>query len=103
MNSTDLFELLLDQRKIALETSKDHANILRVAIVRKFSDYKRQMTALGFLDEDLEKACVSLEYHKESGVATFYIRAKRESKVVFKLLIDGDTDASEVPANLGTD
>lgn len=102
MNSTDLFELLLDKRKLALETSKDHANILRVAIVRKFSDYKKQMTALGFLDADLENACVSLEYNEESNVASFFLRPKRASKVVFKI-IDGDTDASEVPADLGTD
>jgi hypothetical protein len=96
MNSTDVFDYLLEHRKIALETSKKNANVLRVALVRKFSDYKEQMSRLGFLDPELEIASLSLEYDEESGAARYFLRPKKVSSLTFTILqeSDGEPNAS---------
>lgn len=88
MTTADVFDLLLGDRQVKLEMTKDHANILRVALSRKFSNYKSQMDSVGFLDPDLEAASLSLEYDKESNIAAFYLRPKKRSTVQFKIITD---------------
>lgn len=88
MTTADVFDLLLDDRKVKLEMTKSHASVLRVALSRKFTAYKTQMDSVGFLDPDLEAASLSLEYDEESNTAAFFLRPKKRSLVQFKIITD---------------
>lgn len=77
MTLPEIFDVLLTERTVALQlAAKSQAESLRVSLVRKFSNYKNQMSALGFLDSSYEGTVCSLEWNQESKVATFYFRAK---------------------------
>lgn len=87
MNGTAVFELLLEHRKVALQVSEDYSIAsLRVHLIRKFKDYQDQMDKLGFLEEDLAKAVVSLEVSEDGTVATFYLRRRQRKAVSYVIL-----------------
>jgi hypothetical protein len=88
MNGTELFDKLLEDRKITLVITVSQAASLRVSFTRKFKDYKQQMLALGFLDPDLEDAVVSLEYDKESNKAKFFLREKKRVAIDYTIVED---------------
>jgi hypothetical protein len=94
MNMVQIFDLLLEKRRITLVATVAQAGSLRVSFIRKFKDYKEQMTALGFLDPTLEDAVVSLEYDKESSKARFFLREKKKVTVTYTVL-----EESEEPSN----
>jgi hypothetical protein len=87
MNLSDVFETLLEQRTVALlAPNKAAAASPRVSLLRKFKDYKQQMTALGFLDPTLEDATVCLEWNEENKVATFFLRPKKQSSIDYQIV-----------------
>lgn len=86
MNSTQIFDKLLADRKITLVAPVASAASLRVSLIRKFKDYKEQMIKLGFLDPTLEDAVVSMEYDKESEKARFFLREKKRIVISYTVL-----------------
>lgn len=90
MNSTQLFDLLLEHRKITLVATSSQAQSLRVFFIRKFKDYKEQMTKLGFLDPEYESFVVSMEILKEedAGKVRFFLRPKQRQATEFTVLLD---------------
>lgn len=86
MNLSEIFDKLLEQRKIALCLSPIAADSLRVSLIRKFKDYQEQTAKLGWLTEEFEKAVVSLEYNKEDSVATYFLRPRRRVAITYTLL-----------------
>jgi hypothetical protein len=95
MNSTEVFDILLDKRKITLATSSRDANVLRVAVLRKFKDYKEQMDRLGFLDPTLEECSVSLEYDEEKNIAKLFLRPRKRSSLVFTIIEETDPETGD--------
>jgi hypothetical protein len=90
MNGTQIFDTLLERRKITLVADVTQSQSLRVSMIRKFKDYKEQMTALGFLDPALEDAVVSLEYDSATSVAKFFLRAKKRVATEFTIIPESD-------------
>lgn len=87
MNLSDVFETLLDVRKVAISLNdRQAAASPRVSLLRKFKDYKQQMTALGFLDPTLETATISLEWNEENKVATFFLRPRKLSSIDYQIV-----------------
>lgn len=86
----EIFETLLADRQIALRLSKSQADSLRVSLVRKFSSYKQQLSSLGFLDPSFNGTVLSLEWDKESWIATFYIRAKAVKLLEYELIVSNN-------------
>lgn len=86
MNLSEIFDKLLEHRKIALCLSPVAADSLRVSLIRKFKEYQTQTAALGWLTDEFEKAVVSLEYDKETTVATYFLRPRRRVAITYTLL-----------------
>ncbi len=96
----DIFEKLLETRRVVLVMpDKRSAEVPRVSLLRKFKDYKQQMTALGFLDPSLENAVVSLEWDEENKLATFHLRERKSRSVEYTLV--ESVDAAQIQENLG--
>lgn len=95
MNLPEIFEKLLAERRIPLymgDAGKPES--LRVSLTRKFSDYKDQMGKLGFLSDDLAEASLSLEWDKETRIATFYIRKKVKKMIEYTIVEQQDGNSS---------
>lgn len=93
MNLAQIFETLLSDRKITLVLpDRKAADSLRVSLLRKFKDYKTQMTDLGFLDPELEPCVVSLEWKPGSGESqgrgSFFLREKIRKQVEYTIVTD---------------
>ena len=86
MNLSELFETLLDKRKITLVITVAGAASLRVSLIRKLKDYKTQMESLGFLDPEIAECVISEEREKDSETSTFYLRPKKSRAVSYTLL-----------------
>lgn len=85
MNSSDIFEILIDKRHLALSCSS-RPESLRIWLVKKFKNYKSDMDKLGFLDPELEPLSLSLQWDEESKTANFYLRARKGPTVTYTLL-----------------
>lgn len=92
MNSSELFEVLLESKKVTLGITSSSAASLRVFFIRRFKNYKEQMEALGFLDPIYEKLVVSLEYSEESGKAKFFLREKKKAPIEYSILQESEED-----------
>lgn len=91
MTLFELFDVFLDKKQIALcMPSRTAADTLRVSLIRKFADYKKQMGDLGFLEAELENAVVSLEWAEETGTATYFLRPKKRRSIEYTLLESPD-------------
>jgi hypothetical protein len=100
MNGTQIFDLLLQQRQVTLAVSESAGysiHALRVSLIRKFKDYKQQMTALGFLDADLENAVVSMELDEDKGTATFRLRPRNRKQVSYMIIAPATGTDSNLP------
>jgi hypothetical protein len=91
MRSSDIFHKLLADRRIALELQPSEAEVLRVSLIRKFKDYKQQTEKLGWLEDDLAQAVVSVEAakHPDTGEVlgvVFYLRPRKRKEIEYKLL-----------------
>jgi hypothetical protein len=87
MNLADVFEKLVGNRRVSLALPCKVASASpRVSLIRKFKDYKTQMTALGFLDPTLETAIVSLEWDEENKIATFFLRERRITQIDYTIV-----------------
>lgn len=80
----DVFSILVDNRTVTLSLSKRQAASLRVSLIRKFQDYKKQMGAFGFLDDDLATSVVSLEWSDD--VASFFLRPPKKRQIEYTIL-----------------
>jgi hypothetical protein len=91
MTLPELFDAVLSSREIKLRVeTKQQAESLRVSLVRKFSSYKKQMTAIGFLDPTLENCGCSVQWDKESKIATLALRQRRVQLTQYELVIFDD-------------
>lgn len=98
MHLAQIFETLLSDRKITLVLfDRKAADSLRVSLLRKFKDYKEQMTALGFLDDSLVTCVVSLEWGQETGRARFFLREKVRKQVEYTIVVEMDATNMEEP------
>jgi hypothetical protein len=89
----ELFDALLLDRKLTLRIeTKQRAESLRVSLVRKFSNYKTQMDAIGFLDPSLEVCGCSLQWDKESKLATIALRPRTVVSIQYELIDQAKTD-----------
>ncbi len=91
MNLFELFDVFLDKKQIALcLPSRTSADTLRVSLIRKFADYKKQMGDLGFLEAELEVAVVSMEWEEASSTARYFLRPKKRRTIEYTLLESPD-------------
>lgn len=93
MTLFELFDVFLDKKQIALcLPSRTTADTLRVSLIRKFADYKKQMGDLGFLEAELENAVVSMEWKQQEadGIATYFLRPKKRRTIEYTLLESPD-------------
>lgn len=88
MQVHNLLDLLLERRSLSVSVeNKTAADNLRVTLLRRFNNYKVQMNDLGFLDPELEPFVLSLEWHEQQKVATFFLR-ERKTKALNYTLVD---------------
>ena len=84
---SELFDALLLDRELTLRIeTKQQAESLRVSLVRKFSSYKQQMNAIGFLDPSLEDCGCSLQWDHESKLATVFLRTRKVIAIQYELI-----------------
>jgi len=87
MNLFDLFDVFLERKQIAmLRDDRASADTLRVTLLKKFKDYKQQMTALEFLGAEFEDCVVSMEWNEATYVATYFIRKRKRIMIDYQLL-----------------
>ena len=95
MTLSEIFETLISDRKITLVLpTRQIADSLRVSLLRKFKDYKTQMRDLGFLDPELEPCVVSLEWDKELGRGTFFLRERTRKVVEYTIVMESGDENS---------
>lgn len=84
MKLEEVFYQLLQEKQVKLRLTKTQAESLRVSIIRKFKDYKKQVSTLGWLEPALETAVVSMEYTEEQ--TTYFLRPRKQAAVEYFLL-----------------
>jgi hypothetical protein len=76
----ELFDALLTSKMVEVhQLSSREAESLRTALVRKFTKYKEDMTAIGFLDPTLSKLSLSREHDEENKLDRFVLRPRKSS------------------------
>lgn len=102
MNLTDTaFIELLTARSLTVQVeSKNALDSLRVMLYRKLQAHIKQWDDVGYLNEELRDATVSVEVAEGGKIATISI-IKRRPRLQFTILKVGDSSDEEVPTNLG--
>lgn len=102
MNPVDsvLVELLTARQVTVEVASKNALDSLRVMLYRKLQAHIKQWDDVGYLDESLRDATVSVDVAAGSKIATISI-IKRRPRLQFTILKVGESSDEEVPTNLG--
>lgn len=104
MNLTDtaFIELLAAKQLTVQVESKAALDSLRVMLYRKLQAHIKQWDDVGYLDESLRDATISVEVAKGGKIATLTI-IKRRPRLQFTILPVGTSDAKEIPTDLDSD
>lgn len=104
MNLTDtaFIELLAARKLVVRVSGKKALDSLRVMLYRKLQAHIKQWDDVGYLDESLRDATISVDVDKDAKIATLFV-TKRRPRLQFTILTpSGETsNDKEVPADLG--
>lgn len=86
MTLSDLFDQLLTDRSVTVELDKQTAESLRVQLSKKWSKYKVEMDACGFLSDDLAACSLMRRRGETEGSYEFVLAPKQRSAVSYTIL-----------------
>ena len=86
MTLSDLFDTLLVDRSIVLELEKSHAESLRVQLSKKWSKYKTDMDACGFLSTELAACSMMRRAGDTAGLYEFVLEPNKRSTIQYTVL-----------------
>lgn len=92
MTPQELFDKLVEHKQLTVPYTGKFAESLRVQFVKKFSQYKRYMDNIGYLDDITARQSVSMVEAEES--TTFYLRKKKQG--FNYTFLEEDGNATEV-------
>lgn len=89
MQISQIFDVLLDKRRVTLRLLDSKAReSLRVQLTKKWSRYKRELDAVGFLPKSQVHEVLSVEVDKDAGTVTFYLRETIRKKATYEVITD---------------
>jgi hypothetical protein len=84
---SQLTDTLFSTKQLTLQVdSKVSALSLRASLGRKFSSYKIQLEALGFLESDMKNASLSMEWEESNKTVKFFLRPRQRVAKTYTIL-----------------
>lgn len=96
MTLQELFDELLDTRSVTLQLGTvKQVESLRVQLTIKWNKYKDDLSACGFLSEELEACSLcKTSSRSEPGKVTFLLQPKRRTAISYEIIPCDSTKAS---------
>jgi hypothetical protein len=82
----EIFSMLLDGERVVIACSPEQGESLRIQLVKRWSKYKRELDAVGFLGADKAELVCSCTRDATSGTTAYLLRKTVRQPLQFTII-----------------